>query len=911
MNDKNITSDSFQKFKNLNLSKLEDLLDTNFQNGLSDQEADARLDKYGRNTLPEKPLPGYLQIFILQFKSPLIYLLVIAGIIAGVVHNLSDTIIILAVVIINAVIGAIQEGRASATLASLKKFLVRECTIIRDGKKKVIDSKNLVVGDIIVLKSGERVPADSRIIESANLKIDEAILTGESGPVQKKEDDFQGNRPIYEQTNMLFSGTYVLWGNAKAVVVGTGIDTQIGKIHKAIEEIETETPLKKQIANLSYYLVIIGLAGWAVLFLGGLLLGVNISQLFVVLTALLVSIVPEGLPIVVTVVLATGAYTMARKNVLIKKLQAVEGLSRIDVIVTDKTGTLTRNEMKIEKIFAGGREYKVTGQGYYSEGQVLYEDQPINFYNNQHSNYLTDKNFELYYLTLGGALISKTFINYDEKTKLFKIKGEPLEAAVQVLAHKLCFDKDVLKEYKRIAEMPFDVELRYQISAFEKGEQIFIFAMGSPEVLLDIVKDVKKSDHEALDKYLDQGLRLIGLAYKIIDKSKWQHNNVNQEEKLQSYLPQLAFVGICGIQDAIRPGVASVVKEARSSGLNIVMATGDHLETAKYVATEVDILRAGDISMTGLEFEQMSDAQILKILEKITVFARFSPMDKQRLVGLYHKQNKLVAMTGDGVNDSPSLVAADIGIAMGIQGSEVAQQASDLILLDDSFTSIVKAIEVGRHIFYALRRVIFYLFATNFSEVVVVILGFIFFSHENLPLVPAQILWLNLVTDGFLDIAVGLEPMQKDILTNRSLAKLQKGGLIDKRLTFKIIYMGLYMGLGSLFVFYLYKNKLTYARSMTLLIMAMFQWFNAWNARDENKSIFTLGLTTNKWLLGAMAIVLLLQIFAIYVPFMNIVLSTVPLGLKDWVLAILIASTLVIVEELRKFIANKSLSSNT
>ncbi len=873
---------------------LERSLESSISKGLTDAQAEERLKRDGPNRLPEGHRDTWLSIFIGQFQSPLIYILLIAAaIIFFVGHHRLDAFIISGVLFFNAIIGTIQEGRTSNIVASLRRFIQTKSIVIRDGTHEIVDDADLVMGDIILLKEGERVPADARIISEQSLQVDESILTGESKPAHKTDEALKGTVPVADQTNMVFKGTYVIAGSGTAIVVATGQQTQVGKLHKTIEEIDTDIPLKKELNRLSYIILLFILSMCAVLLVIGLLAGRPFQELMVMLTALFICVVPEGLPVVLTLVLVTGAYRMAKQHVLIKNLQGVEALGRTDVIVIDKTGTLTRNEMMVTTLFADDRTFTVTGEGYFTEGRVQDDGNVVDL-----SSYPKLKE-----IGVAAALLNTTQLSYSKKMRLFDIKGDPTEAALYVLAQKLGFTQtQLLKEYEKQYEIPFDSKLKYHAGFFSHNGRGTIFVVGAPETIFEKADTVSEKYSQELATLLDQGLRVIAVSMKAYDPNQLVGRS---DAELRASAEQmvengLQLLGLCGIQDSIRPEVAAIVQQVRDVGLQVIMATGDHKDTAQYVAEKVNIMKPGDEIIEGEQMQKMSDDELLAKLDHLTVFARLSPKDKVRIIDLFHQQKKVVAMTGDGINDVPSLVAADLGIAMGRIGTEVAKQASDLVLLDDSFANIVHAIEQGRHIFYTLRRVILYFFGTNLGEIFIIL--FALFTNLPLPLTASQILWLNFVTDGFLDIGLSMEPRESDLLQATWLKKRTR--LVDANLLLKAAYFALPMGIASLALFlWAYDGtpaSVPYARTMTLIAMAMFQWFNAWNCRSEGKSLFEIGLFSNKWLIAATVFVLLLQFAIVYVPFMQYIFKTVPLSLSDWGLIFAVSAPIILIEELRK-----------
>jgi len=914
---------------------------TNQEQGLSHDEIEKRLRAHGYNELPPGTSDSWLLIFIHQFQNPLIYILLVAAAIIFVVGDSKlDAFIICGVLFFNAIIGTIQEGRTKNIIESLRRFIKTQSVVIRDGKKEVIEDRYLVPGDVIILQEGQRVPADARVILSVNMSVDESALTGESMSVRKGVEKISGERPVADRENMVYKGTYVMGGHGKAVVIGIGVDTEIGAIHQTVDEIKTDIPLKVELERLSYFILLFILAMCVFLLMVGLLHGKPAKELLVMLTALFICVVPEGLPVVLTLVLANGAYKMAQRNVLVKNLQAVDALGRCDVIVIDKTGTLTRNEMLVSAAFADDKSYQVTGQGYYSEGAITSDGTQIT----------PAHDSALWHMGIAASLLNTAEISYVQKLKIFEVKGDPTEAAMFVFSQKLGIDAEaLLHEYQTVFEIPFDPQNRFHAgffrtpSSFAKAiedkqtwdnppilplnetrdrldERIkyvdrnhaSIYITGSPEFLLNLTVSPELIEGHSfkaeLDELLAQGLRVVAVGMKEIPLTDLHPDCTDKQECLERYkkeIKDIKILGFLGIQDSIRSEVQGVLAQARRSGIRVIMATGDHKSTALYVAKKAGLFAEGDLVLDGSEFHRMSDAEVLAQLDKTTVYSRVSPTDKLRIINLFHIQKNIVAMTGDGINDAPSLVAADLGIAMGGIGTEVAKQAADIVLLDDSFVSIMNGVEQGRHIFYTLRRVILYFFTTNMGEVLIVF--FAMFTFLPLPLTAPQILWLNLVTDGFLDVALAAEPKEQGLLEKSWLQ--QKLRLVDASLLYKMMFVAVPMGAVSLGIFAwdLGRDGLAHARTMTLITMAMFQWFNAWNCRSERLSILQSGLFTNKWLLGAMGLVLGLQLFILHVPFMQYIFKTVPLSLADWGIILAVTFPIILLEEGRKF-ALKSLN---
>lgn len=868
--------------------------------GLSGKQAAERRLKYGKNVVPEKPPESLLNMFLRQFQNPLIYILLAAAILIFFVgSHMYDAFIISVILFFNAIIGTIQEGRTRYILASLKQFVTAEALVIRDGINIVVDASDLVPGDVVLLQEGQRAPADIRLISATNMRIDEALLTGESIEVLKDATkSIDENAPLGDRINMVFKGTYILGGLGKGVVVATGPETEVGKIQTEAQSIQSDMPLKRELDRLSWWILMGVLALCVVLFVVGLFTGKPLRELLVTITALFICVVPEGLPVVLTLVLVSGVYRMARQNVLVKRMQAVEALGRTDIIVTDKTGTLTRNEMMVSDIVtADGIGWQVTGEGYKLVGVLMRDDAPVSSIPAALQN-----------IGYASALLNNSRITFLPQGCLYAVKGDPTEAALDLFSQKIGITRSQAENhFNKIREIPFDSQLKYHAGFYLKGGTTFAFIVGAPETVFQWSIDNQELKN-ALNSLLSRGLRVVALAQKQFTAETFDSSRINDINYLVSTIQSgCTVLGICGIQDAIRQEVARAISKTRDAGLHVIMATGDHKKTALYVAQKVGIYRAGDEVVDGADFEQLSDGELLARLHKITVYSRVSPAHKLRIIRLFHLRNDMVAMTGDGVNDVPSLIAADIGISMGRIGTEVAKEAADIVLLDDSFINIVNAIEQGRHIFYTLRRVILYFFATNAGEVLILLLAMVaYFFHPTfpLPLTAAQILWLNLITDGFLDVALSMESPEAGLLTHSWFKTTRH--LVDRRLLFKTLFMAMPMAIGSLAMFgYYHDDNLAYARTMTLVTMAMFQWFNAWNCRSERLSLFQLGLFTNFWLIVATIFVFSLQIALVYLPVLQNIFNTVPISFFDWIIIIVLSSSVLIFEELRKLLVRK------
>ena len=863
------------------------------ERGLTKEEAERRLREYGPNKLPEGKADSVPVIFLRQFQSPLIYILLAAAAVIFAIGETVDSLIIFAVLLFNAVVGTIQEGKAQNTLLALKKFVETKATVLRGGNELIVADSETVPGDIIILQEGEKVPADARVIAATNLKVDEAALTGESEPVRKIPDALEtAGRATAEQKNMVFKGTHVLAGNGRAIVTEIGLDTVIGKISKEIGAIDTEIPLKTNVRNLSRLIVIATAGISATLFLIGILYGKSIKEMFTTVVSLSVSIIPEGLPIVMTLVLATGVWRMSKRNALVKKLPAVEALGQARVIAVDKTGTITKNEMVIQKVYIDGKFFEVGGVGYEPKGEIQLHNSVIDPANHP----------ELLFAGKIAAFCASARVMFSEEEKAWRVAGDPTEAAMLVLAEKLGFNKgDLERESPPVGEIPFDYKLKYHAMVHKTDGQKMLTVVGAPEEVLRLSHKVwrggkshslskeEKQELEAVFLSLSrEGLRVIAFS---------ETGDVPEIIKPE-HVGSLTFVGFFGMKDGLRPEVAEAMQKAASAGIKVVMITGDHRATAQAVAKEAGIYQEGDTILEGLDIDAFSDAELSARLSKTSVFARVTPEHKLRIIKAYKARGEIVAMTGDGVNDAPSLVAADLGVAMGKIGSEVAKEAADIILLDDNFGSIVSAVEEGRSIYKTIKKVLMYLFAGSLSQILT-ISGALFLGFP-LPLLAAQIIWLNFVTDGFLDVSLAMEPKEDGLL--RGDFERPKKYLLDKAMARRTVLMAVPLAIGTLALFSLYyETDIVKAWTVALTTLAVGHWFNAWNCRHESKSIFQTNPFSNKFLFAATAVIISLQFLVVYNPTMQELLKTTSLELSEWLIIVPVAASVVLVEEIRKF----------
>ncbi|HSA83473.1 MAG TPA: HAD-IC family P-type ATPase, partial [Patescibacteria group bacterium] len=685
------------------------------ESGLSSGEAKNRLQQYGPNKLPEAKVDSLFTIFFRQFQSPLIYILLIACLTVFVMGDYADGGIILFVLLFNAVIGTFQEGRAQNTLLALKKFAETNATVLRDGKEAVIPDYEIVPGDVVILQEGDKVSADARIIEENNIMIDEAALTGESDPIHKNAEPLKGSAlQTADQKNIVFKGTTVVAGHGKALVVSTGLETVFGKISKELSMIDSEIPLKGNIRALSKAIIIVVFSSTSFLFVIGILLGNSVRDMFKTVVSLAVSIIPEGLPIVLTLILAGGVWRMSKRNALVKKLQAVESLGQARIIAVDKTGTLTKNEIILQNVFIDGKYYEVTGNGYNPKGEFLLEQDSIDPLHHPA-------------LLLAGKIAAFGTNNnliYDEEKKTWRASGDPTEAAIVVFARKLGFKEAVLaKETPRLSEIPFDYKYKFHATTHKENGEIVASIIGAPEVILEkctdywhdgkrheLTKEKRNEFESTLIEMSKKGLRVLAFATRATPPEKLKIEDIHK----------LTFVGFFGLKDMLRPEVHEAMRRTKEAGMKVVMITGDHKDTAIAIATEAGIYKKGDTVLTGEDLNKLSEKELADVIKNVTVFARVTPEHKLHIVKAYKHSGEIIAMTGDGVNDAPSLVAADLGVSMGKIGTEVAKEASDIILLDDNFGSITFAIEEGRNIYKTIKKVLLYLFSTSLGEMLTI-----------------------------------------------------------------------------------------------------------------------------------------------------------------------------------------------
>lgn len=864
--------------------------------GLTEPEVHKRYHEYGPNQLAAKKKLTVIVIFFRQFLNPLVYILVAAATIKAIVKGPLDAVTIIAVILFMAIVGSIQEFRAGKAMDALLQLAAPKAKVRRNGKIEVIPAQGIVPGDVVILEAGDKVPADGRLLESANLKINESSLTGESLPVEKNIEAIDKDVPLGERKNMVFTGSAVVSGRGQAVITTTGMLTEIGKIASAVQGIKEEkTLLQKSIDKLGTWLIWIILGVCGVLVMLGLWKNMSPVDVFMLAVAAAVAAIPEGLPAVVTVVLATGMQRMARHNAIIRKLVAVETLGSTTVICSDKTGTLTLNQMTVKEVFVDRKTIEISGQGYSPEGNFFFNGQPFD---------LKSPSLELCLrigLLCNDATLSKNKGAYE-------IIGDPTEGALVVAAAKARLSKEEeAARYPRINEIPFQSERQYMVTLHSDGEQKMIFVKGALEKLLPkagfyMEEGHKKAIDEAMrgelvktaDSMARKAMRVLTIAFAEgpAGISGLSEDHLNGE---------LVIIGLCGMIDPPREEAKKAIEACRGGGVKVVMATGDNLITGSAVSSWLGI--QGNLKLTGNQLSAMENESLSEKIDNVSVFARIEPLHKLRIVQAFKGRGHVVAMTGDGVNDAPALEAADIGIAMGITGTDVAKESADMVLVDDNFATIVAAIEEGRAIFNRLRNVVFFLMTTCFGELLTLILSIIFTGQA--PLIPLQILWINLVTGALIAIPLGLEPRVGDELSYPP--RDPKVGLIFPGMLARIAVLSSMLGLGAFLVFFwtLRHYEIHEARAMAFCSIVVFEWLVAFNARSDEHTIFKLGFLKNPWLFGAIIVGLLLQLSVIYVPFMHRFFDTVPLKGFEWGIVLMPGLFIFTFETVRKLIAPK------
>ncbi|MBR4949702.1 MAG: calcium-translocating P-type ATPase, PMCA-type [Clostridia bacterium] len=855
--------------------------------GLSSAEVLKRQEQYGKNLLVEKEKRPWILRFLDQFKDFMIIVLLVAALISGVfLQEWIDAGVIFVVVLVNAIIGIIQEGKAEKSLEALKKMSAPNAKVLRNGKKEIISSEDVVPGDIIFIEAGDLVPADARIIEAANLKIEESALTGESVPVEKSEKIIdEKNIPLGDMKNMMFSGTVVTYGRGMGIVVATGMETQSGKIAKALaSEKNEETPLQKKLAQIGKYLSILAMGICVAVFIIGMFqspenLGLEagnnsfldkFAAMFMTAVSLAVAAIPEGLPAIVTIVLSMGVVRMVKKNAIVKKLPAVETLGSASVICSDKTGTLTLNQMTVVKAYQNGKLYDLNIDNKENIGEVI---------------------------TLG-ALCNDGTVSIGEDGKEKHI-GDPTETAIVAALMKLGAEKaDIDSLYPRVNEVPFDSDRKLMTTVHINNGKYFVVTKGAPDQVVARCPDADKDEIMKANKEMaDQALRVLAVSYKILDSI-----DAIIGPEIES---DLKFVGLIGMIDPPRQEAKEAIKVCKTAGIRPVMITGDHKDTAVAIAKGLDITKSADEAISGSELDKMSDDELFANITKYGVYARVSPEHKIRIVKAWQRNGQIVAMTGDGVNDAPSLKAADIGCAMGITGTDVAKGAADMILTDDNFATITEAVKEGRGIFKNIKKAIGFLLSGNLGEIVTIFSAMV--MGIGTPLLPVQILWINLVTDSLPALALGVEPVEDGIMEENPRDKEE--GLFTKPMLIKTILQGIMIGGLSLLAYVLGKYILPGANAdvghtMAFLVLAIGQLFHSFNMKSD-KSLFKTGIMNNKYLIYSFIAGMVLQLAICLIPPVATIFKVAAMPILNWIVVFALDLLVIIFVEIGKLFKRK------
>jgi Ca2+-transporting ATPase len=889
------------------------VLETDHKKGLSESEAKTRLERYGPNALAEEEEKTLFQMFVDQFKDFLVLILVASTVIAALMGEWVDASVIMAILILNAIMGVVQEGRAGKALAALKKMAVPVSTVVRDGRVQKVSSEELVPGDVVLLQAGDLIPADLRLIETVNTQIDESALTGESVPVEKDASIvLAGETSLGDRVNQAYFGTVVTYGRGVGVVTSTGMTTEIGKIAEMVSaQIEEDTPLQKKLTEFSKLLGIGALAICALVFVLGLIGGEPVFNMFMTAVSLAVAAIPEGLPAIVTIVLALGVQRMIACNAIVRRLPAVETLGCVTYICSDKTGTLTENKMTVREVFlASGRHVRVTGTGYAPHGDFMEDEKTVK---------PDPELLKLLDVAAGcndASIVKEEGVTAGGITTVWSIVGDPTEGALVTLAAKGDRDKATIESlFPRIGELPFDSERKRMTTLHRlssdwgpwSGGDIAAFVKGAPDILLSLSSsyfdgnDVCPLSEEKIesmlaliDKMGRRGLRVLGFAARGLEGLPAKLRSEDIEKGL-------IFVGLVGMIDPVRPEVVEAIRVSKKAGVTPVMVTGDYPHTARAIAIELGMFEEGDRIVTGVELDRMDQAELERIAKDVKVYARVSPEHKLRLVHALKKHDEIVAMLGDGVNDAPALGAADIGVAMGLSGTEVAKGASDMVLTDDNFASIVAAIEQGRIIFENIRKSIIYLLSCNIGELMIFLVAIL--AKLGNPLVPVQILMINLVTDGLPALALGMDPSEEGIMDVPP--RDTKEGILSTPIVIRMFVVGMAIVAASLWPYVALLKagaSLEMARTAAFAVLGFGELLRALSSRSERQPIWHAKPGENPQLLAAVAVSALLLLAGVELPWLAQFFDTVSLGAAEWRMVIVASFIPMVTAEVMKLV---------
>ena len=893
---------------NKGIQAISEELSADVKKGLSKEEIAGRIEKYGYNELKEKEKESVWVKIGKQLKDFLVVTLIIASIVSGMVGEISDAIVIIAIVIVNAVLGVVQEGKAEKAMEALKKMSAPNARVLRSGHIEIIPAKNLVPGDVVFIEAGDSIPADMRLIESSNLKVEEASLTGESVPSEKDAGKaFDAEVSIGDRLNMAYMSTIVTYGRGKGIVVNTGTNTEIGRIAEAIQTFEDETtPLQQKLNELGKLLGLACLIICVIVFAIGFMRGGDILEMFLVSVSLAVAAIPEGLPAVVTIVLALGMKRMVQRNAIVRKLLAVETLGCVTVICSDKTGTLTQNEMTVVRAFTDGNIYKISGQGYNPAGEITFEDEKI--------NPETEPGLKLL-LSAGVLCNDSTLEQKDAKENLWGIIGDPTEGALVVAGAKAGYDKAKMNEgHVRIEEIPFDSERKMMTTFHDnfKQNKIVSFTKGAPDIILgrcskmlqngsviDLTEAMKQQIAKVNSEFAGNALRVLAFTYREYDK-------LPEAISSDSIEKDLVFIGLMGMIDPARVEAFEAIKTCKEAGIKPVMITGDHKDTAVAIAAELGLMEEHSGVLTGNELDKFSDEELFNRVGNTSVYARVSPEHKVRIVEMLKKRGHIAAMTGDGVNDAMALKKADIGVSMGITGTDVAKGTADIILMDDNFATIVSAVEEGRIIYSNIRKFVFFLLSCNIAEIFIIFLSILF--NMPIPLVPIQLLWLNLVSDSFPALALGTEAGEPGIMKKKP--RDTKEPILNKSLSTGILILSIAQTAAVLTAFRWalnnYNKDLEIARTLAFTTLVVVELFMAFTCRSERYPVIKLGIFSNRALVLATITSFVLGIAVLYIPFLQPIFKTVSLGIRDWVMILLLSIIPVLTGEIYKLIVGRA-----